>query len=145
MGPMQPCHLGKDKIKIYKQWGDWIQDAEIKMTFLKQQKGSIRSCAEAELSLRPWPSQGCRGPSYFKGVTWRQGSIIPRQIRKMKIRKRGKYSDRSTHKDNKGDRSRNCTYKYEDGRCPADRRKCNVCGADGPFLKIYTLFWEQQL
>ena len=28
VGPMQQCHLGKYKIKRYKRWGDWIQDAE---------------------------------------------------------------------------------------------------------------------
>ena len=35
MGPMQHCHLGKDKIKRYKRWVNWIQDAENKMTFLR--------------------------------------------------------------------------------------------------------------
>ena len=55
MGPMHPCLIGKDKIKRYKQWGDWIQDAENKITFLKlmtnkQQVVFIRSCARAELS-----------------------------------------------------------------------------------------------
>ena len=52
---MQPFHLGEDKIKRYKQWGDWIQDAENKITFFKvmtnkQQVVFIRSCARAELS-----------------------------------------------------------------------------------------------
>ena len=51
----------------------------------------------------------------------------------MKIRKRGKYSGRSTNEDNKGDRCKKCTYKYGDGRCPVDGRKCNVCGADSHF------------
>ena len=55
VGPMQHCHLGKDKIRRYKRWGDWIQDAENKMKFLQittsQAKiGFIRSCAGAELS-----------------------------------------------------------------------------------------------
>ena len=44
----------------------------------------------------------------------------------LKIMKRGKYSGRSTHEDNKGDKCKKCTYKYRDGRCPADRRKYNV-------------------
>ena len=55
VGPMHPCHLGNDNIKRYNRWGDWIQDAGNKMTFLKlttnkQHIGFIRSCAEAELS-----------------------------------------------------------------------------------------------
>ena len=55
VGPMQPCHLGKDKIKRYKRWEDWIQDAENKMKFLKmtsntEQIGFVRSCAGAELT-----------------------------------------------------------------------------------------------
>ena len=55
MGPMQHCHLGKDKIKRYKRWVNWIQDAENKVTFLrlntdKEKIGFIRSCAGAELS-----------------------------------------------------------------------------------------------
>ena len=55
MSPMQPGHLGKDKIKRYKQWGNWIQDAENKITFRnlmmnKQQIVFIRSCTRAEMS-----------------------------------------------------------------------------------------------
>ena len=54
VGPMQPCHLGKENIKRYKRWGDWIQDAENKMTFNKlntnkQHIGFIRSCVGEEL------------------------------------------------------------------------------------------------
>ena len=55
VGPMQPCQLGKDKIRRYKRWNDWIQDAENKMTFLNlntndQKIGFFRSCAGPELS-----------------------------------------------------------------------------------------------
>ena len=55
VGPMQPSHLGKDKIKRYKRLEDWIQDAGIKMKFLKltedpEQIRFIRSCAGAELT-----------------------------------------------------------------------------------------------
>ena len=52
---MQHCHLGKDKIRRYKRWGDWIQDAENKMKVLQitmdQAKiGFFQSCAGAELT-----------------------------------------------------------------------------------------------
>ena len=55
VGPMQYCQLGKEKIRRYKRWGDWIQDAENKMKFLQittdQAKISfIRSCSGAELT-----------------------------------------------------------------------------------------------
>ena len=55
VGPMQPCHLGKNKIKRYKRLEDWIQDAEKKMKFLKmtsntEQIGFVRSCYRAELT-----------------------------------------------------------------------------------------------
>ena len=54
----------------------------------------------------------------------------------MKIRKRGKCSDRSNNEDNKEDKCKKCTYKYGDVRYPGDGRKCNVCGADGPFERF---------
>ena len=41
VGFMHPCHLGNDKIKRYNRWGDWIQDAGNKMTFLKLTTNSI--------------------------------------------------------------------------------------------------------
>ena len=34
VGPMMPCPLGKDKLKRFKKWNDWIRDAENKMAFL---------------------------------------------------------------------------------------------------------------
>ena len=46
---MEPCHLGKDKIKRYKRWEDWIQEADIKIKFLNMTKDSSWSCAGAEL------------------------------------------------------------------------------------------------
>ena len=55
VGQMSPCHLGKNKLKRYRKWKDWIQDAENKMTFLGLDTGAskisfIRSCAGAELT-----------------------------------------------------------------------------------------------
>ena len=50
VGTMPPCPLGKNKLKRYKKWCDWIRDAETKMTFLEmtteiQKMNFIRSCA----------------------------------------------------------------------------------------------------
>ena len=54
VGQMPPCHLGKNKIKRFKKWKDWISDAENKMAFLemdtdKQKINFIRSCGGPEL------------------------------------------------------------------------------------------------
>ena len=55
VGPMAPCILGKDKIRRYKKWQDWIKDAENKMKFIgavtsEQKLGFLRSCAGPELT-----------------------------------------------------------------------------------------------
>ena len=55
VGTMPPCPLGKNKLKRYKKWCDWIRDAETKMTFLEmtteiQKMNFIRSCAGPELN-----------------------------------------------------------------------------------------------
>ena len=55
VGPMRPCPLGKDKLKRFKKWDDWIRDAETKMVFLgltenQQKVNFIRSCAGPELT-----------------------------------------------------------------------------------------------
>ena len=55
VGPMRPCPLGKDKLKRFKKWNDWIRDAETKMAFLgltrnQQKVNFIRSCAGSELT-----------------------------------------------------------------------------------------------
>ena len=34
VGSMPPCNLGKDKIKRFKKWSNWLKDAENKMRFL---------------------------------------------------------------------------------------------------------------
>ena len=34
VGQMPSCHLGKNKLKRYKKWKDWIHDAENKMAFM---------------------------------------------------------------------------------------------------------------
>ena len=53
VGRMPPCHPGKNKIKHFKKWNDWIGEAE-KMVFLsmdpdKQTINLIRSCGDREL------------------------------------------------------------------------------------------------
>ena len=55
----------------------------------------------------------------------------------MKIRQSGKYSGRSTSsKEEAKSKCRKCTYEHGEGnRCPAEGRKCNVCGADGHFAR----------
>ena len=55
VGEMPRCHLGKDKLKRYKKWKEWLADAENKMRFLKMQGDQqkldfIRSCAGPELA-----------------------------------------------------------------------------------------------
>ena len=55
VGQISPCLLGKNKLKRYKKWRDWIKDAENKMTFLGIEANDkkisfIRSCAGAELT-----------------------------------------------------------------------------------------------
>ena len=55
VGPMMPCPLGKDKLKRFKKWNDWIRDAENKMAFLgltsnQQRISFIKSCAGSELT-----------------------------------------------------------------------------------------------
>ena len=32
-GQIPPCHLGRNKVKRYKKWADWLRDAEAKMVF----------------------------------------------------------------------------------------------------------------
>ena len=54
VGQLGPCHLGRDKMKRYKKWGDWLKEAKSKMEFLaitenSQKTAYIRSCAGAEL------------------------------------------------------------------------------------------------
>ena len=34
VGQMPPCNIGKNKLKRYRVWSEWIRDAENKMTFL---------------------------------------------------------------------------------------------------------------
>ena len=55
VGQMPPCLLGKDKIKRFKRWKDWIRDAETKMAFLgmstdQHKINFIRSCAGPDLT-----------------------------------------------------------------------------------------------
>jgi len=54
MGQLPACQLGRDKLKRYKKYVDWIKDAETKMEFLaitdnKQKINFIRSCAGSVL------------------------------------------------------------------------------------------------
>ena len=83
VGPMQPCHLGKDKIKRYKRWGDWIQDAENKMKFHKlttnkQHIGFIRSCTGAKLS-DVWTKEARIRLVYIASDVAIPGSLRPKQ------------------------------------------------------------------
>ena len=55
VGQIPACVLGKNKLKRYKKWRDWIKDAENKMTFLsidtnEKKISFIRSCAGTELT-----------------------------------------------------------------------------------------------
>ena len=58
VGPMNPYHLGNDKIKRYNRWGDWIQDAGNKMMFLKltTNKQHIRFCRRLHYRLYTVPT-----------------------------------------------------------------------------------------
>ena len=54
-GQIPPCHLGRNKVKRYKHWADWLRDAEAKISFLKIQHDDnkldfLRSCAGTELT-----------------------------------------------------------------------------------------------
>ena len=54
-GQIPPCHLGRNKVKRYKKWADWLRDAEAKMGFLKiaadtDKLDFLRSCAGKELT-----------------------------------------------------------------------------------------------
>ena len=51
---MPGCQLGRNKIKRFKKWNDWLRDAESKMRFLSITEGAqkvdfLRSCAGGEL------------------------------------------------------------------------------------------------
>ena len=55
VGTMAPCNLGRNKLKRFKKWNDWIRDAENKMRFLgltsnAQKISFIRSCAGPDLT-----------------------------------------------------------------------------------------------
>ena len=55
VGQMAPCQLGRNKMKRYKRWNDWILDAENKMGFLSitnetEKIGFLCTCAGAELT-----------------------------------------------------------------------------------------------
>ena len=55
VGQVPPCQLGKNKLKRYKKWRDWIKDCENKMTFMGitddgKKISFIRSCAGPELT-----------------------------------------------------------------------------------------------
>ena len=54
-GQIPPCHLGRNKVKRFKKWTDWLRDAEAKMGFLKITRDAdkldfLRSCAGKELT-----------------------------------------------------------------------------------------------
>ena len=54
-GQMPPCNLGRNKVKRFKKWADWLRDAEAKMGFLKITRDAdkldfLRSCAGKELT-----------------------------------------------------------------------------------------------
>ena len=55
VGEMPRCSLGKDKLKRYKRWKEWLNDAENKMRFLKiandkEKIDFLRSCGGPELT-----------------------------------------------------------------------------------------------
>ena len=55
VGEMSRCNLGKDKLKRYKRWKEWLGDAENKMRFLKiindkEKINFLRSCGGPELT-----------------------------------------------------------------------------------------------
>ena len=54
-GPMEPCALGKDKLKRPKRWTNWHREAENKMRLMgitdnDQRMNYLRRCAGAELT-----------------------------------------------------------------------------------------------
>ena len=55
VGQVPPCNLGKNKLKRYRIWTEWIRDAENKMSFLSITENSakisfIRSVAGPQLT-----------------------------------------------------------------------------------------------
>ena len=55
VGQIPQCNLGKNKLKRFKKWKDWLSDAENKMSFLSITDGAkqisfLRSCAGADLT-----------------------------------------------------------------------------------------------
>ena len=55
VGEMPRCPLGKDKLKRFKRWKEWLADAENKMAFLnitqdRAKLSFLRSCAGSELT-----------------------------------------------------------------------------------------------
>ena len=55
VGTMPACSLGRNKLKRFKKWNDWIRDAENKMKFLglttdDQKMSFIRSCGGPDLT-----------------------------------------------------------------------------------------------
>lgn len=55
VGQIPACQLGKNKLKRYKKWRDWLHDAENKMGFMgindnAKKISFLRSCAGAELT-----------------------------------------------------------------------------------------------
>ena len=55
VGQMPSCHLGKDKIKRFKKWKDWLGDAKNKMAFLgistdQQKVNFLRSCGGSDFT-----------------------------------------------------------------------------------------------
>jgi hypothetical protein len=54
VGQLQPCNLGRDKVKRYKKWTDWHKQAKAKMSYLgitnnSQKVNYVKSCAGPEL------------------------------------------------------------------------------------------------
>ena len=62
-GPMEPCALGKDKLKRSKRWTNWHREAENKMRYMGitkniQRMNFLRRCAGAKLT-KIWESAWC--------------------------------------------------------------------------------------
>ena len=49
-GTLQPCNLGRDKMKIYKKWSDWIKEAKTKMNNIDITTNSMRLARPAQSS-----------------------------------------------------------------------------------------------
>ena len=49
VGPMEPCNLGIDKVKRYKEFSDWLKEVETKMDFM----GIVENAKKISL-LRSW-------------------------------------------------------------------------------------------